>query len=347
MHIKLFGLLLFSFVVPSVAMGCLHGVVDLPKLTREADLIVIGRAASVQEVEVPKGRRWSVVITVNRAVKGKSDGILTVILDDPESACYTRVPEVGQLGMCFLRRADQEYRFISIDSPFIVASDRECVVTGDDVTRVTAELSCVIGSPGATAREVLDALEALSSIKTTAGTESLRRATKTLDHPLDVVAALCLLNRNDISGLPIVERELQNSPRLEIKDATIHSEFAIANSLMGIHDQGAIPALTRLMSSPDAETRRGAANALRNTESVDAVEPLVKALYDPDFDVRWMAVMGLAGIAGPDSDKKSWYPARDEFQRNEDLYLEHWRDWARNQAFRPPARPRPKNRWSR
>src|SRR5262245_5880906 len=236
--------------------------------------------------------------------------------------------------MCFLRRADQAYRFISIDSPFMVASDRECVVTGDDLTRVTAELSCVIGSPGATAGEVLDALQALRSIKTTAGTESLRRATKVLGHPLDVVAALYLLDRDDISSLPIVERELQHSPRLEIQDSTIHSEFAIATFLMSIRDPEAIPALTRLMSSPDAETRRGAANALRNTKSVDAVEPLVKALYDPDLDVRWMAVMALAGIAGPDSDGNSWYPARDEFQRNEDLYLEHWRDWARNQTNR-------------
>jgi hypothetical protein len=194
---------------------------------------------------------------------------------------------------------------------------------------------------------VLDALEALKSIKTTAGTESLRRATNTLDHPLDVVAALYLLDRGDISGLPLVEHALQDSPRLEIQDVSVHGEFATANFLMSIRDREAIPALTRLMSSPDAETRRGAANALRNTKSVDAVEPLVKALYDPDLDVRWMAVMGLAGIAGPDSGGNSWYPARDEFQRNEDLYLEHWRDWARNQTFRPPARPRPKNRSSR
>jgi hypothetical protein len=343
MRIRLFGLLLVSLAISSVAMGCVRGAVDLPTLTREADLIVIGRAASVQELAAPSGHRWSVMITVNRAVKGKADGLLTVNLDDPENACYTHIPQVDEFGMCFLRRTDQGYSFLSIDSPFIVASDSGCLASGDDLSRVAAELSCVISSPGAATHDVLHALDGLRSIKTPSGTDSLRRATKELDYPLDVVAALYLLSRDDISGLPLVERALQYSPILEIQDYPIHSEFATANFLMSIHDRRAIPALTRLMSSPDAETRRGAANALRNTESANAVEPLVKALYDADSEVRWMAVMGLAGIAGPDSDGKSWYPARDEFQCNEDLYLQHWREWAGNQAVRPSARPRPKN----
>src|SRR5262249_31239946 len=206
MRIKLFGLLLVSLAIPSGAMGCPRALVSLPTLTSEADLIVIGRADSVQELPATSGHRWSVIITVNRALKGKAEGLLTVRLDDPENACYAHIPEVDEFGMCFLRRTDQGYSFLSIDSPFIVAGDRGCLASGDDLTRVTAELSCVIGSPGATAREVLHALDGLRSIETPAGTDSLRRATKTLNYPLDVVAALFLLNRDDISGLSLVER---------------------------------------------------------------------------------------------------------------------------------------------
>lgn len=87
------------------------------------------------------------------------------------------------------------------------------------------------------------------------------------------------------------------------------------------------------MNASDTGTRRGAAQALRNIGTQDAVKPLVQGLYDSDWEVRWLSTMGLAGIVGPDEDGNSWYPASDGFKEDEQLYLDHWRTWASNQGL--------------
>ena len=90
--------------------------------------------------------------------------------------------------------------------------------------------------------------------------------------------------------------------------------------------------LARFLDSADVIVRRSAAQALRAIASKTAIEPLVKALEDDDWEVRWVAVMGLAGIVGPNKNGQSWYPAYDGFKNDELKYLQHWREWAQKRA---------------
>jgi hypothetical protein len=54
---------------------------------------------------------------------------------------------------------------------------------------------------------------------------------------------------------------------------------------------------------------------------------LVQALFDTDREVQYQAVIGLAEIAGAESE---WSPATDTFNQNPQKYLDYWRDWGKS-----------------
>jgi len=78
-----------------------------------------------------------------------------------------------------------------------------------------------------------------------------------------------------------------------------------------------------LLGAPSVYIRRGVAGALRKTESPLALNGLRRALADPDSDVRYYGVLGLAGIT--DGDTKM-VPHVDEFKADERKYLSYWRE---------------------
>src|SRR5262249_44564179 len=150
-----------------------------------------------------------------------------------------------------------------------------------------------------------------------------------LPSPLNVVAAYVLLHHNDVSMLPLVEKSLEKSSKLFVQVEGGSSEFNLSAALTYIKDAAAIPSMCRLIKATDAQTRRDAAGALRQIGTEAIITPLSQALYDDDWEVRWIAVMGLASVVGPDEDDESWYPSHDAFKQNEQLYLEHWREWVK------------------
>jgi len=155
-------------------------------------------------------------------------------------------------------------------------------------------------------------------------TEVLRRAVRELRPPLNLLAAIHLVQRNNISALPLVEEGVRTSPMLEVSDRG-HAifEYHWGGALGGIKDPAAIPALARMLTVDDSEIRQGAVAGLRNTGSKAALEPLSQALYDSDIWVRWNAVMASAEI----THQKEWYPVYDQFKENEQLYLDYWKAW--------------------
>jgi len=97
-------------------------------------------------------------------------------------------------------------------------------------------------------------------------------------------------------------------------------------ALEELKDPAAIDALARLLNSSDAEVRRSAARGLRRINTKAIIELMAKALSDDDWEVRWMAVMGLAGVIGADAEGNSWYPSYDAFKKDEQQYLNYWRE---------------------
>jgi HEAT repeat protein len=136
-----------------------------------------------------------------------------------------------------------------------------------------------------------------------------------------LVVSAALLERNDISGLPISEDALTKQAST-VPGYLIHNlDYAISQ---GVHDDRAIPVLARLLLLPEVETRRAAASALWHTHSRSAVSGLIQALNDEDFEVRYYGVVGLAEITG----ELEWHPNMEVFHQDETKYLQHWREWS-------------------
>ena len=269
----------------------------------------------------------SATLRVDRALKGDArPEVIFNYLSPDEAIGYTGIAN-DEFGMFFLRADAEGLSPVSPYYPSIVANRDECVTEGSDLARVIAELGCVIQSSNANPRQRFDAINALASARTAEATAILQKAAREQISPLNHVAASLLLARNDASALPIVEDAWMRSSALVFISDGIHVEGNLSHNLGGISDPSTIPSLTRLLASEDVNVRRGVVQALRNIKTKTAIEPLARALDDSDLEVRCVAVMGLAAIAGPDKDGNSWYPAYDTFKQNEQVYLDHWREW--------------------
>lgn len=66
--------------------------------------------------------------------------------------------------------------------------------------------------------------------------------------------------------------------------------------------------------------------ALRQMHDMEAVDALVIALGDNNRDVRYEAIIGLAELTG----QNQWAPSMGTFEAEEQRYLDHWKEWARN-----------------
>ncbi len=161
----------------------------------------------------------------------------------------------------------------------------------------------------------------LSNFRTSDTTAALRDAAIHQAPPLNLTAALALLEQNDISELPLVEDSVLRNPAI-LQTAWTPSQ--LETYIGDIQDPAAIPALTRMMGSPRADVRRGVARALSHIRDPDVIDPLVQGLDDSDQEVRYHSVCGLITIAGD-----GHYPAESKFLENEDAYLKFWRDWAK------------------
>lgn len=189
-----------------------------------------------------------------------------------------------------------------------------------------AHARMVLAGPNSSEQQKTNAIWDLWRLREDASTQILREAVRSQPVPLNILAAACLANRNDLTGLPLLETELMKSS----ESRSGGGKFNMGTMLRGIENPEAIPVLVKLMKSPDKGIRSGAVQALRNTKSKDAIEPLIGGLYDEEWQVRWISTLGLAEIVGHGKGEKSWGPSRDTFKKEEQLYLEHWREWAKN-----------------
>ncbi len=132
--------------------------------------------------------------------------------------------------------------------------------------------------------------------------------------------ANALLFQGDAFALKFVKQVFLSEPRLSLNGLQL---LAMGNNLGRIRDPIAIRDLTDLLSAPASPVRSGAARALGQTASPQAVQPLAKALDDPDAEVRYWGVVGLAEITG----QGEWRPTDSAFKSDEHKYIEHWRTW--------------------
>ncbi len=190
-----------------------------------------------------------------------------------------------------------------------------------------AKSARILDSPASTAGKRQWAWRQLWRIQSPASNAVLAKAADGQPPPSNVLAACLLASHNEISHLALAEATLMQ-PVLPAK----WEFFPNPGALLGhIEDSRAAPVLARLMKAPDPRVRQGAARALRHMKTGDSLEALAGGLNDPDWEVRWLSVMGLAEIVGP-KDGKSWYPDSDKFKAEEKKYLDHWNAWAASRS---------------
>jgi len=326
----LFWLLLVSFFLSAGAT--IIPALDLAMLTQGSSHIVVGRVITVRDVgrtnifiegQSFSARSQIVEVQAERLLKGETTGnVISFQLIQPDVFMGYGSVRANQVGMFFLKRdAGNELIVTSPYYPSVVASLEAPELSNGDLNNVISEVIGVITSQRTSAGDKIKAIAALDSVRTPIVAEALHKAADSAHEDLRINAIAALLRRNDISKLGSAESILANTSA--VADPNLLDNLAFA--LYSVHDPQAIPSLVRLLDSNFLQARRSAAAALRSTGDNAVLEHLAKALYDSDKEVRYQAVMGLAEITG----QYSWGPSLNLYDEDEQRYLEHWHNWAR------------------
>jgi HEAT repeat protein len=306
---------------------------DLRELTRRSDAILVGQITSISGgdpvgIDVHgqsiSGHRRLAAVHVVRSVKGgrtAAEVSFAFIVPDPDLGYVGIAP--GEFGMFFLsENSAHGYAITDPYYPFLPASRRPPPAYRTTIQRVAGEIAQVLMAGDSPLEQRTRAVTILSSVNQPLANTALRRAAADPNVNVRFLALGSLLERNDLSVLGTAEALLLSAP----PDAALYPVAKLALGLEGLRDPRAVPTLAHLLGEGNVQVRRSAANALRNIADFAGVPALVRALGDPDRDVRYYAVTGLAKITGQDD----WAPSLPLFEKDEDKYLAHWREWAGN-----------------
>ncbi|MFN7947557.1 MAG: HEAT repeat domain-containing protein [Blastocatellia bacterium] len=326
----IFTLLFINLALPATAT--IIPSLDLPTLTRESSLIIIGKVIAVRGGEkvahlwqghsLP-ARKFIVEVQPSRFHKGADTGnIAKFYFIQPDIFIGYETVSANQFGMFFLKRdAGNELTVTNPYHPMVVASPEAAPLSGDALNRVISEVIGVLVSSGSSTEDKVKAVAVLDRVRVPSVSDALRQAADSPEQKLRIAVVAALLKRNDISRLDTAVKTLTDPPA----NMDQHLLATLAVAVEGIRNPQAIPSLTPLLNSKFPRVRQSAACALRNTGDPAAIAPLIKALYDDERRVRYQAVMGLAEI----TEQYSWGAAVDLYNDNEEHYLTYWRSWAK------------------
>ena len=338
---RLLGLMLGRYIGALICGGAWLasatpvGLLDVAQLIATSDAIAVGKIASVQRTgrgtvtisdQAIGANEFKAELTVSRIIKGPPDSRrieFTFYLPDAPVAFQSIAR--GDAGTFFLREISGRYYISDPHYPRIAAVEQCASFEPLPVLdRVTVELRCALTDPSAPETIQLGAIEALESIRTDSATDALKLAAISPSTSVRLRAIAALLGRNEISELGSVQDLLLQPVAGPLRGAVDRLASGIWH---GVRNPKAIPILERLLRSPDFKVRRGAAQALRNTGSSQAVAGLAEALNDSERDVRYIAVIGLGEITRQDE----WSPSIDNFSEHEAYFLSYWRNWVKSQ----------------
>lgn len=309
---------------------------DLVELVTGADVIVVGQVEGIRETS-----RGTLEINGNRLESAVLEGYIVVADVLKGSPLPERIPlsftfpitpagGVGYRGipdrsfrLVFLKRSARGFDFVSPYYPSFPAVRGFVSPGGNTIDQVLHQLAAALDSPQIPRDDRLQLLFDLRGSNSQILTSALRNALRmTKDELLQLSIAAALLQRNDISALDIAKDALIH-PKRDVPPYVLENLSSAISA--GVTDQRAIPALAEIVkNAPQAYSRRSATFALRGTASNRAVPPLLVALGDKDFEVRYYAVIGLAEI----TNNVEWRPLEEDFRLHEQRYLTFWREWA-------------------
>jgi hypothetical protein len=312
---------------------------DVASLASQADIVVIGQILSVTDrgpiiLDVGGGplpaTAFEAVLHVDQLLKGSPHAQnLFVDFALPQMPIGIQGVVSGQYGLFFLAAFQNQLRFTDPMHPFLPAVRNAKLPPGEVLDQVTVALGQVLTAPQVPDADLFWALDALGRLKTNLARDTLRQALKSSSGDVHLDIARALVARNDVAGLESVEAALLHPTGLS--DNMISN---LAGSLGGLKDPKSIPALKRLIGTNNSYVVKGAAIALRQSGSPDALEPLSRLLTNSDEQVRYYAVVGMGEITKQDE----WTPTFPEFRVHAAKYISYWRDWAESHVPRETRR---------
>lgn len=271
-----------------------------------------------------RGERHNAQLETHRTIKGLCPATATVTFFIPDR--FMGYPGIGSgLQLVFLTRADGRYEFANRRYPSLPACPGQSPAVEsnlDPVEQVAIELGCVVASPATDKAQKWRALSVSYAIPPSDSFSSaLQSAVKsTSDLDLQYRIQMELVRRNDIAATNTVVALLRTGTLTE----PVESEFLRAIAI-GVRNPKAISSLEPLLSSTDATVRRAAMEALWHIGDAAADRLLIVGLRDSDQEVRYYAIRALADI----HHQPGWGPSVGLFEKDEQLFINHWLDWGK------------------
>ncbi|MCU1299131.1 MAG: hypothetical protein JWO91_3409 [Acidobacteriaceae bacterium] len=303
----------------------------LEQLVQTSDVIAvvnIDTIRSTEEVSIDvEGNRLLATADVAavrlvRLIKGTCPTNFTIDFNTPLQ--YVGYPGISSgTKMVFLRAVGENFTFTDRHYPRLPAANRSNSsppdsLPSDPLQAVADEMGLIMSQHEYSLDEKVAVVNMAYAIPARPSFTSslLAGLEETNDVYLKSLIESELIRRNDVSHLLLLASELlmNRSTPAEQRQNLLS---AIANRLT---NPEAVPVLIRLVESADIATRRAASEALWHIAEPSSKNALIKALSDPDPDVRYHAVRALAQISGQDV----WAPSVSEFELHQKKYLDHW-----------------------
>jgi HEAT repeat protein len=297
---------------------------DIAALTREADLIAVGRIVSSEDVQSASADSYRRVMVatlfVDTTVKGARLELLRIRTAVPVArSIFDGRPGIwlDTYQLYFLRRIGEDYEFVSPYHPSLRAMAGVRLTSSEPLSRVIEEVAAVMSSPQSTTQEIVEAIYDLWNIHDAGVIAPLRVAFASSDSRVKLNAAVGLLMEDDVTALPFAVDMLLNPV---VSDDLSNLNVAIRD---GVKHEAAIPFLRRLLGHSDLDIGRAAISALGHTRSPLAFPELVATLDDLDPSIQHAAAQSLARA----TDRSDLIASEDGFRANRDRYRAFWKAW--------------------
>lgn len=316
-------------------------IVSTRELVDSADLIIVGKVQSVQQIGtgsiILRGKSYTRLdyqaeITVDETIKGDSVPSNFILgYSTPSEDSAGNVAEGGLVfnayRIIFLVKTSVGYKFANPFYPSLPASPKPCapswqVNLGEDayhkVQQKVLQILCAVTS----SEEKQWALWTVSWDHDSDAAPSLKAALALPEIKSSAVLRTSILGDllawRDLSVLPLAEAELFQPSK--------HTEGYLKSNLLlsisRLDPRLSVPLLARALRLPELEARVGAARFLEYTNSQAAVDVLLSALDDPDREVQFAVMQSLGNL----TNQHQWRPRTVDFDSHWAACIEHWRE---------------------
>ncbi len=311
------------------SMALVAGPPDLARDSASADVICTGHVTRkwTQATEQKGIDRISLAFLVDRVCKGpvQPGSTITVRYEGPSGPLVINPPQdVDGYILVLLKQDGDSYVFAHKAFSTVRVSEAVHISPGPagaPIDRLRWEIKNSLQDPSALAAPPLGSvLEQISLLTPQEMDAYVAPLVASEDPKVKGIALSTQLN----AGKPLV-REAMSFLRKRLESGPIEQEYGAARVRIALMDTKVapemLPSIAESLQSKSPEVRRVASFLLRASGDAGAEGYLKPLLDDPDQEVRYNAVMGLAEITGDYAHSPSFR----RYKADEATYLGYWK----------------------